>query len=218
MDGQAAGPGDTWTWHAIFQRCPLRTLRDGEALIVPGERPGRLFYLQSGNLRCSVVSVGGGVKTVFYARAGDFVGEALLFEASNPVPLVVVSVGTPVVRSMGDSEVRRLIASRPELAAELLVSLARKALELAEQVRQLRFLPVEARVAAFLGRAVFRERPGGDGQDLRLTHDEIADYVGAHRVSVSEALGRMEGTGVIETGRGRIVVRDPERLRRMATG
>lgn len=205
------------TWANVFRGLSSRTLEDGEVLVTPGEGITRLFYLEEGRLRCAVVSESGCTKTLFYFRPGDLVGETHVFRRPVSTPLLITSVGRSVVRSLGLDEARRLVLMNPQLAEELLVSLAARTLAVIEQVREMRFLSVEARVAAFLDKMHRNEGEGGV-REITLTHEEIADFVGAHRVTVTEALKRMEVAGAIETRRGRIAVKDLEQLRRVAAG
>jgi len=206
------------TWEGVFRNLTPRTLEDGEALVTPGEKVSRLFYLESGRLRCSVVSEGGCSKTLLYCWPGDICGETHLFEPERRIPLQVTSVGRSTVRSLGHAEARRIMVMTPCLAEDLMSSMAAKTLSMIEHIRQLRFLSLEARVASFLHMMYFARREDAGSRDLRLTHDEIADYVGAHRVSVTEALKRIEKCGAIGTGRGRIQVRDPLKLAKIMAG
>jgi CRP/FNR family transcriptional regulator len=183
---------------------------------MPSERLTRLFYLERGRLRCAVVSEGGSAKTVLYYWPGDICGETHIFDSVGPIPVLVTSVGRSTVRSIGLAEARRMMVLNPKLAEDLMVSMAGKTLAMIDHIRQLRFLTVEARVADFLYRMA--GQTDGRSCDLPLTHDEIADYVGAHRVSVTEALQRIEQTGAIITGRGHIVVKDLTGLRQVAVG
>jgi CRP-like cAMP-binding protein len=192
-------------------------------LVGPSEPLSHLFFVDSGRLRCAVASPDGDTKTVLYLWPGDIIGETDVFGADS-IPLVVTSLGRSIVRVLPPGEVRRLVAEEPGLAAELLDVMARKTHAILEQVRELRFLAVDQRVVAFLRMMCVRESvgssagPNGAEKDLRVTHDEIADYVGAHRVSVTEALSRIERAGVIETRRGHIVVKDIEGLGRVVAG
>ena len=200
------------TWTGIFRQLPPRHFNDGEALVVPGERLSRLFYLEKGRLRYSVVSESGKAKTLLYYWPGDICGETHLFDLNGSAPLVIASIGRSTVRSLGVAEARRLMALSPNLAEDLMTFMAGRTMAMVNYIRQLRFLTVEARVADFLCRM------SGQASDrtLPFTHREIADYVGAHRVSVTEALRRIERTGAIRTGRGHIVITDISGLRRVA--
>lgn len=56
----------------------------------------------------------------------------------------------------------------------------------------------------------------GSGRRVRVTHGRIAEVLGVRRQSISEALGNLQGLGVIALGRERIMIRDLQGLRRHA--
>jgi CRP-like cAMP-binding protein len=95
----------------------------------------------------------------------------------------------------------------------------------ARQIEDLRFRTVEERVAGLLSTlAARRAKVARSGSALRsesrrsvqLTHSEIADLVGAHRVSVTNSLRALEERGLVEVRPRRIVLRDPAGLLRLA--
>ena len=51
---------------------------------------------------------------------------------------------------------------------------------------------------------------------IPLTQDELAELVGGTRPSVNQVLRRFVDEGMLEVSRGKIVVNDVERLRRLA--
>jgi CRP-like cAMP-binding protein len=53
-----------------------------------------------------------------------------------------------------------------------------------------------------------------DGDTLPLTHDLLAEMLGAQRPSVSNAAEELETAGMIERGRGQVTIRDRERLKK----
>lgn len=55
-----------------------------------------------------------------------------------------------------------------------------------------------------------------EGDEIKVTHDEIAIMLAVRRASVTDALHVLEGEGLIRAHRGRVVVRDREALRRHA--
>jgi CRP-like cAMP-binding protein len=55
-----------------------------------------------------------------------------------------------------------------------------------------------------------------DRANFDLTHDFVAQMLGVRRASVTEALGALEKSGLLETGRGRIRIVDRQGLERRA--
>lgn len=67
---------------------------------------------------------------------------------------------------------------------------------------------VEARLNRWL--LTSRDRIGSD--TLELTHDHIAQMLGTRRPGITLALGALQQAGLIECGRGNIVIKDGEQL------
>ncbi|HEX8468917.1 MAG TPA: Crp/Fnr family transcriptional regulator [Allosphingosinicella sp.] len=74
--------------------------------------------------------------------------------------------------------------------------------------------PVEVR----LSRWTLMTHDRVDGDEIRVTHDEIAVMLAVRRASVTDALHLLEGEGLIRAQRGRVQVRDRHGLRRLAGG
>lgn len=55
-----------------------------------------------------------------------------------------------------------------------------------------------------------------EGDEIKVTHDEIAVMLGVRRASVTDALHSLEGEGLIQSRRGRVTVRDRDGLQRLA--
>jgi DNA-binding transcriptional regulator YhcF (GntR family) len=60
------------------------------------------------------------------------------------------------------------------------------------------------------------DRRGGYKLPAAYTHEELGTMIGANRVAVTRALGRLQEEGVVELRRRRIHVRDQEALQRIA--
>jgi CRP-like cAMP-binding protein len=72
--------------------------------------------------------------------------------------------------------------------------------------------PVERRLSRWL--LMNHDRLGGD--EIELTHQQIGIMLGVRRASVTDALHLLEGESVIRCRRGRVTIRDRERLQQIA--
>jgi CRP-like cAMP-binding protein len=75
-----------------------------------------------------------------------------------------------------------------------------------------RLHPLESRLARWL--LTVDERV--EGQSLELTHEFIGTMLGTRRVGVTEALGTLRNSGLIETQRGCITILDREGLKELS--
>jgi DNA-binding transcriptional regulator YhcF (GntR family) len=55
-----------------------------------------------------------------------------------------------------------------------------------------------------------------EGDEIRVTHEEIAVMLAVRRASVTDALHVLEGENLIRATRGRVLVRNRSGLRRIA--
>ena len=79
-------------------------------------------------------------------------------------------------------------------------------------MQQILFMSMDKRLAIFLlDESV---RTGSD--TLKLTHGQIARYMGSAREVVSRMLKYFSGEGIVEAARGGVTIIDKERLRRLA--
>lgn len=177
----------------------------------PDERPGKLFYLHQGLVRQHIVSARGVEKAIGLLRPGSFFGEALLLnECASQTSAVVVS--DSVIYSFTRATMDELFRDHPELMLEVARSLSFKVQLLTSQIWIMASEESETKVGKvlyLLSRDRRERRPA-----LYLTHQELADLAGVHRVTASTVLTGLTKEGVIECHRGRVLVKRRDRLLR----
>jgi len=63
-----------------------------------------------------------------------------------------------------------------------------------------------------------RRSPDGITIDFALSRQDLAEYTGTTLYTVSRTLSAWEKTGMVTTGRGRVVITNPHALVRLAEG
>ncbi len=102
-------------------------------------------------------------------------------------------------------EFKICLAQNPEIAYELIRSLTGKVKALTESARNLALLDVYGRVARTLLNMA-QERDGEQLIEQRLTHQDIANLVGASREMVSRIMKDLTAGGYVEMRDRRIVI------------
>ena len=74
-------------------------------------------------------------------------------------------------------------------------------------------LKVQARVAGWLIAVLERNL----GADIRVTHHEMSRFIGVRRAGVTDAMHILEGEGAIYSTRGRVTLRNADKLRHLAS-
>jgi CRP-like cAMP-binding protein len=112
-----------------------------------------------------------------------------------------------------DRDVRRLLFSDPRVVARVTSLLGHRVADLETRLADTVLKPVPARVCSTLATLA-----GSPPTPVRLTHDQLADLVGATRETVTKVLGELRERGLIRLRRGRIDVVDPVAVLELATG
>lgn len=78
-------------------------------------------------------------------------------------------------------------------------------------IEQMLFMSFDKRLAVFLNDEMVKNKSNG----IKLTHEQIAKYMGSAREVVSRMLKNFESQGIVKLSRGHINVMDKEKLRNM---
>lgn len=81
-------------------------------------------------------------------------------------------------------------------------------------MQQILFMSADRRLAIFLTDELAKT----GGNELRMTHDQIARYMGSAREVVSRLLKYFAGEGIVQLHRGGVTVVDKKRLQKIANG
>lgn len=160
-----------------------------------------------------------GREQVFHTEGpGATLAEGPLFDGGGYIASAVALAPTRAL-FLPRADVLALCRRRPEVALAVAAALARRVRRFAGLVGDLAFRPVGERVARYLEtQAVTAPLAAGAEVELHFTHAQLAARLGTVRELVARALARLERAGIIERANGRVVIRDPARLRAIALG
>ena len=114
-----------------------------------------------------------------------------------------------------------LAARHPPLAGGLMRTLGERLQESQTRLVEISTQEVERRVANALMRLAAqggRKEDDGVAFDFPISRQDIAEMTGTTLFTVSRIFGAWEASGLIATGRQKIVIRDPHRLTLVADG
>jgi CRP/FNR family transcriptional regulator len=200
----------------IAQLAVPRQFEPGQAVFREGDQSDTCYIVREGHAR-AVRSHGDG-RTITLATfgPGDIFGELAMFEDERRSATVEAIEPISVVAVLGP-DMRRLMIEHPEISTRLVVALGRRLREMNERLSRQSFQTVQSRVAVVLSELVAQElAEGADGRDVLVTatQADLAQLAGSSRESASRFLAVLERAGVISQGRGRLVVHEPEALKK----
>jgi CRP/FNR family cyclic AMP-dependent transcriptional regulator len=192
-----------------------RRYEPGQAVFREGDSGDTCFVVREGSVRVTRRHSDGRVITLAELRPGEMFGELAMFggetrsasvEALEPTRALAILAG----------DLRRILGQNPDLAVKMLEALANRLRDANERLSRQSFQTVAGRVASAL---LAQAKARSDGEEaerdivIEATQAEIAQLAGASRESASRFLAKLERAGLITTGRGRVVVHEPESLR-----
>jgi CRP/FNR family transcriptional regulator, cyclic AMP receptor protein len=193
-----------------------RRFAAGTAVCREGEADGTLYVVARGRVRVSASSSDGDERYLNELGPGEAFGEIALLDG-GPRSATVTAVEDCELYSIERRAFYALLERTPALARAVIELLCRRVRWLTELTEASAFLGIPAQLARWLSTLATQQgNRGPRGFEVRISQQELADFLGVSRQSVNEILRRWQRDGFIEIGRGRIVVLDLGRLERAA--
>lgn len=170
----------------------------------------KIMFLEKGMVRSVGIGADGAEKTFLYFSAGCFLGlEGVLH--CQPVIYDLQVLEDSNILLIDNNRLGDLL-TRKNIGLFMLRSLALSSRILAHQVEDATFRTTEQAICRILYCLSDREQMSFKPF---FTHQEIANLVGAHRVTVTHILGMIKKEGIIDVqARGHVMVVDREKLRK----
>lgn len=172
------------------------------------------FVLLHGHVRASKMTPAGQQVVVRYVTPGEIFGVALAIGLTK-YPATATAVDDSVALAWPSAAWPRLVAQHPALATNTLQTVGSRLQETHTRVVEMSTQQVERRVAHALlrlARQAGRKVEQGVEIDFPISRQDIAEMTGTTLHTVSRTLSAWESQGLIESGRQRVVLRDPHRL------
>ncbi len=174
-------------------------------LFMEGDDSNHLYILESGRVRVFVSGEDGKQFVLNYLVAGDYFGELALIDG-KPRSASVMTVADSVIVTISRDDFRRFITDNPDVALALMCQLVTRIRTLTDSARDLALLDVYGRVTRQLQQL---SDDSGQISNPKLTHQEIANMVGASREMVSRIMKELVVGGYIEQLPGKLAIKKP---------
>ena len=192
--------------------------RQGDLIYTPGDQASEFYYIRQGKVKLAFLDESGRHLTLVLLSAGDVFGEAALIEGQER-NLLAQAHEDSCLCSFQRSHFFQCLGRHPQLITWLLATFAKREQQLAEKLSLLAFKKVPVRLAQQLlnlAQQSGEQRP--QGIEIRMTHQEIADLIGAVRETTTMMLDRLQSQGITRNGHRSIILLDAARLEQVAAG
>ena len=172
-----------------------------------------MYYLQSGVAKLTFINQDGNEKILRFVKPGNIFGECGLF-LTKPYGLNAVAITDCEVYHFDLMTVQDLLSADPEFVQLVTKSLSWKLWSLGRQLSDFSFENLFGKVVNTL--VLIAKESGERAQDgsyhIKITHQDLANFIGSSRASVTSTLNQLEDQGVIEKKFKKVIIPDLQLL------
>lgn len=194
----------------LLMRARSRRVSAGRVIFQQGEAGDGLYGILSGRVSFTVDTADGRVLILNVLGAGEFFGEIALLDGKG-------RTATAVARDPGHllfiarNEFMAFFGARPQAMSHIIALLCARLRRSTDYIADATFLDLSRRLARQLV-ALANSDGASRAVTLRISHAELAAMLGVSRERVSKQLAAWSDKGILDQGRGRLVVRNRRAL------
>ena len=195
-----------------------RTFPAGTRVFHEGDSSDACYIVKEGSFRVTREHSDGRAITLATLGPGEIFGElAMLDGDKRSASAEALTEGE--LLALPANDVRALLARHPEISLKLVAGLVRRLRAANVRLTKQSFQTVPSRVAGILAQLSREAQDNGGDSDageevtIQMNQTDLAQLAGTSRESVSRFLAELERAGVVRSGRGRVTVLEPEKLR-----
>jgi len=173
----------------------------GSVILFEDDPGDALFVVRSGRVKVVLLAEDGREVILGLLGIGEHFGELSLID-DQPRSAHVIAMEQSSILVLHRDDFRRRVEASPVVAWALLQELSRRLRRADDKIGTLVLLDVPGRIARMLLEAA--EECGNDLIEKPLTHQTIAQVIGASRETVSRALREFQDKGWVTTERRRL--------------
>jgi len=193
---------DALLTNSITRQFPKNTV-----LIQEGDRSDALYILQSGKAKVYLANDDGKEIVLNVLKSGDYFGEMSLLD-HQPRSASVMTLVSSKITIITNHDFEQTLLKNPAIAINLIKGLLKTLRLLTDNVRSLALLDVYGRVARVLMSCARPEIDDNESFiiDEPMTHQDLANRVGASREMISRILKDLSKGGYINNKGKQIVI------------
>jgi len=192
-----------------------RRYKKGQMLFFEGDVSDKFYIINHGKIKVFKYTKEGKEQILYVLSEGDFIGDLSLLKKGkfdfNAEALEDVSA---CILTKDDFD--KIVKKVPEISLRILENIHDRLVSLENLVQTLSTKDIEARIAGLLLRfgSEYGIALGKTVEiDMPLSREEMANYIGITRETMSRKLSLMEEEGMIElVGNKKIIIKDTEML------
>ena len=204
----------------LESRSRARAFPRRSTIYFPDEPGKSVLLLTRGQVKIMALTPDGREMIFAFIEPGELFGELAVLDDA-PRNEHAEAVEDSHALAIPRDELLWLMGRRPDIALSITKLIGLRLRRIENRLRNTLFRSTRERTVAVLLELLGSHGRAAGGRweiGLRLSHQEMANLIGATRESVTLTLGQLQKEGLIEVNRRRIVVLDRERLAAEAAG
>jgi CRP-like cAMP-binding protein len=201
----------------IVEKTGHKDYKKGETLCLEGEKSDTLFIINEGQVKLSKITKEGKEQILHILSSGDFFGELNLFSDNQAYNFSAYAISDLKICTLTKKDMDEIIMKNPEISLKILSEVTRRLAETENLAHNLATNDAEVRIAYMI--LEFGEKygvPDKEGIKIKLpiNREEMANYVGVTRETISRKLSKFEDLGIIKlVGNKVLIIKDEKALR-----
>lgn len=193
----------------IIEMTGHKFYKKGDMLCRQGEKSDTLFIINEGKVKLSKLTKEGKEQIVHIFTSGDFFGELSLFSNDEKYNFDVYAISDVKICTLSKEDMNKIIMSNPEISLKLLQVITKRLAQTENLAQNLATNDAEIRIAYML--LEFSENYGVNTEEgvqinLPINREEMANYVGVTRETISRKLSSFEELGIISLKGNKVLI------------
>jgi CRP/FNR family transcriptional regulator, cyclic AMP receptor protein len=190
-----------------------RSYKADSVVFMRGDPGDALYGVVTGRVRISASGSGGKEVFLNIMEPGDAFGEIALLDG-QPRTAAATTLAPTELMIIRREDFQQLVKREPQLAVHLIELLCKRVRWTSEQMEDSSLLTVPARLAKrLLSLAASHGRKTPAGAQLKISQEDLAQFLGLSRQIVNKYLQTWKKQGWITLGRGSVTLGDERALR-----
>jgi len=204
---------------ALSQNLYHKTMTRGQVLFQQGDRGEEFLIVTSGSVKVELVNADGKELTLAILKPYQFLGELALLD-DFPRSANAIAMEDGELLCLNKRDFLRVVNQHPRMFAPITRQLTRRVRVLTDDIASMAFLDSFTRTARKLVNLAQDLGVAGKGQAVTipqpLTHQELANLVGATRETISKVLGDMRSRSLISVEGHKITILNKQQFAEIA--
>jgi len=206
----------------LVERGILRSIEDGEFFFFQGDPAKYLYILITGRVKLMQSNQAGQQVNLRTINEWQMFGALGAVRPNATYPAIAQALVPSTALAIESDFMKEMMQSRPYLSVGLMQLMTGYIMEMQERYRELATERAERRIALTVlrlaGQIGKRVSENKLTVELHLSRQDIAEAAGTTLFTVSRVFAEWERRGLVEAGRGRVVIRNPHGLVEISEG